>query len=74
MKVYRLDKENLELGDWSAIFEVLDGDTDLVRHFIKGARKQCRVPASDLDTFLYSLSNKVNNYIEINSSGNIKIY
>ena len=62
-------KQHLDEKNWSNIFSELDNDINLVKSFIRGARKEKKIPANDLDSVLADLSKYTKSHIEITPSG-----
>lgn len=67
--MHKVMKNHLEEKNWELIFNSLDSDVNLVRVFIRGARKEKKIPANDLDSVLDSISQYTKSYIEVSPSG-----
>ena len=62
-------KQHLEDKNWAEIFSSLDHDTNLVKFFIRRARKDKKIPANDLDSMLDSISQYTKSHLEVSPSG-----
>lgn len=67
--MHKVMKNHLEEKNWELIFNSLDSDVNLVRVFIRGARKEKKIPANDLDSVLDSISQYTKSHVEVSPSG-----
>ena len=72
--LFQIKKNVLIDTDWHSLYQSLNNDSKLVANFIKNAGKEVGIKPQDLDNTILEIGSKIKKYIEVSSSGSIKLF